>query len=743
MMINERTRKPHRLPRADKAPSLTVAAGLLAAAILGPLPVSAEDGGASDSETGAGVTLPPITVEASDESATGPISGYVARRDLTATKTDTPLIETPQSISVITRDQMDDQGVQTVGEALNYTASVYSGGRPGNRYDSIFIRGFGGFGGGANYVEYLDGMRLQRGLSYAIPSFDQTVLERVEVLRGPASVLYGQANPGGIINMTSKRPTADRFGEVVAGYGSDGYGYSTFDLSGPIDAEQTMLYRVTGVGRYGNGPIDNAEEARGGVAPSFTWKPNADTSLTILSSYQRDPESYYAPFLPVQGTVLPNRTGKIKPDFDPGEHSFDTFQRTQGTVGYLFETALSDALKLRQNLRYLHVDSTFKAVSLASLSADQSTLNRRSTLSREQFDGVTVDNQGEVKFATGPVRHTLLFGVDYQYGNADRELGNGTAPTLNLTAPVYNRIIANPAITSITNQRQQQLGLYGQDQVRFDHWAFLMGLRHDWADTETNVRLGGTDSRQADTALTWRTGLVYLFDFGLAPYASYATSFQPQSGTDAAGSSFKPTEGKQYEAGVKFQPPGTNSSVTVAAFHLTQANVLTTDTQNVGFRVATGEVTAKGVEIEGRASLTRNIDLIGAYSYTDITNTRDNTAAIVGKRPAGAPNHLASLWGNYRVNEGAAAGLGLGAGVRYIGPSAGDNTNSVTVPGYTLVDAAISYDLDHVAPALDGVRVQVNATNLFDKDYVAACSSATTCFYGGGRTVLTSLRYRW
>lgn len=708
----------------------------LAAATLGT-------GAAFAADDPAPQTLAPVTVRGTGETATGPVAGYVARVDRAATKTDTPLIEAPQSITVIPRDQIDDQGAQTVGEALRYTAGVYSDARPGNRYDSMFLRGFGGFGGSANYVEYLDGLKLQRGLSYAVPSFDQTMLERIEVLRGPASVLYGQANPGGLINMTSKRPTADPLHEIVVGYGTDNQKFTSFDLGGALDADKTMLYRVTGVGRAGDGPIDHSKEERFAIAPSFTWKPNGETKVTILSSYQRDPKSYYAPFLPVYGTVLPNRNGQIARDFDPGDPNFDSYDRTQATAGYEIEHAVTDNVKLRQNLRFMHIDSEFRSLSVSALSANQAVLSRRSALVNERVNTLALDNQGEVKFQTGALAHTLLGGIDYQYGNAHRELGNGTAPSLSLLNPVYNLVIADPAVTSIATQKQQQLGFYAQDQMRFGNWAFLLGGRQDWARTETDFDKGGTDSSQNDHAFTWRTGLVYLFDNGLAPYVSYATSFQPQTGTDYAGHAFDPTEGKQYEAGVKFQPKGVNSFITASVYHLTQSNVLTTDTAHSGYSIATGEVTSKGVELEAHASLSQNLDLVASYAYTDITNTKSNNAAILDKRPAGAPKNIAALWAKYGFHEGPATGLGLGAGVRYVGESAADAANTTTVPSVTLVDASVSYDLDHVAPSLAGMRVQLNANNLFDRKYVAACSSATTCFYGSGRTVLATLRYRW
>jgi iron complex outermembrane receptor protein len=697
---------------------------------------------------GGAMTLSPVTVSADgqprNETATGPVDGYVAKRALTATKTDTPIKETPQSISVVTRDQMDDQGAQTVGQALRYTAGVYSDGRAGSRYDSVFMRGFGGYGSTAGYVEYLDGLRMLRGISYAIPTLDENELERVEVLRGPSSVLYGQANPGGIVNMTSKRPTTEPYHEVTMGFGTNDTYYSTYDMGGPVTDDKTVSYRLTGSGRTESADTDHNKSQRIAVAPSFTWQPNADTSLTLLTNYQYDPKSYYAPYLPAYGTVWPNAAvGKISKSFDPGDPNYNSYERTQGSVGYQFEHHIDDKLTVRQNLRYLHVDSTFHAVSLASLSANQATLNRRATVSNENVNTVVVDNQGEVKFETGPVAHTLLTGLDYQWVYANRELGTATTSSLSLTDPVYYRSISSPAITSRTSQLQKQVGVYSQDQMRVGRWALLMGVREDDASVDTDVKLGGTSSSLNKSAFTWRSGLVYLFDNGLAPYASYSTSFQPQTGTTYTGQALDPSEGKQYEVGIRYQPDGMKSSMTVSGYDLTQSNVSVSDTAHTGFYTQTGEITSRGAEVEIKTSVTDNLNVIANYGYTNVVNTKTSDPTALGKHPVGAPKHIASLWGNYEFDRGELAGFGLGGGIRFVGSTAGSTDNSLQVSAYRLYDAMAYYDLKNINPVLEGARLQLNGTNLTNKTYVSGCGSTTTCFYGEGRTIIGSLRYRW
>lgn len=688
---------------------------------------------------GIGVTtLAPVTVEASRETAWGPVTGFVAHRSAAGTKTDTPIIETPQSISVITRDQMEAQGVQGIGSALRYTAGVASDTRgPVGRHDVIYSRGFGGFS-----VEYQDGMRLLAG-NYAIAQLDPYNLERIEVLRGPASVLYGQNNPGGIVNLVSKRPTAEPYHEIQLQTGSFNRKQGAFDLSGPVDGEGRLLYRLTGLARDSNTQVDYTEEQRVSIAPALTWRPDGDTSLTILGRYQREPEGGYFGFVPAQGTFLPNPNGKISSSFYDGDPSFEDFDRKVAAIGYLFEHRLDDVFTLRQNTRYMRIETDWARVASRGLQANLRTLNRQAVTDEESLNAFTLDNQAQAKFSTGALGHTFLFGVDFQRSSSDIILGAGAAPTLDILNPIYNRTIARPPIIQSTDQTQNQIGLYAQDQIQFGQWRLLLGGRHDWADSDTQNRLTATETTKSDHAFTGRAGLVYLFDNGLAPYVSYAESFEPTSGSDFSGAPFKPTTGRQYEAGIKYQPTGFDSFITVAAFELTQQNVLTTDPDHVNFSIQTGEVQARGVEVEGKMSLAAGLSVTAAYTFLDAEVTKSNTANL-GKRPISIPEHTASLWADYTFQRGPWTGAGVGAGVRYVGPTYGNATNTVEVPDYTLFDAGFRYDLERLSNDLKGVRFSVNAANLFDHEHVASCSNAPTlCYYGLRRTVYATLSYRW
>ncbi|MCQ4158978.1 TonB-dependent siderophore receptor [Roseomonas sp. GC11] len=712
-------------------------AGVALAALGAAAPARAQDAAATE--------LPEVQVQGTAWKAWQPIRGYVAPLTTTGTKTDTPLIEAPQSLGVVTRDQMDDQGATTVSQALRYTAGVQGEVRPGVRYDSVYVRGFGGQGTDAAYVNYLDGLRQQRGISYAVPNVDPWLLERIEVLRGPASVLYGQSGSGGIVNLVSRRPTEETIHEVRLEAGSHGLAQTAFDLGGKVTEDGTFLYRLSGIARTAGSQVDYNDEQRIAIAPALTWRPDKETTLTILANYQYDPDSGFYGFVPASGTVLANRNGQLHSNFFSGDPNWNHFERRQASIGYQFERQLDDVWTFRQNFRYQHIDSEFRGISIRSISADGRTLARAAALSIEHVDSFALDNQAQAVFRTGGLEHVVLGGLDYSRASAKRRLGQANVSSLSMFSPAYG--ITVPTINAaLTTQIQDQLGTYLQDQMAYGRWHFTLGIRQDFASSETVTRSSGTHTSQFDTATTWRAGALYRFDNGLAPYASYATSFLPNSGTYSparGGTPFDPTTGQMYEVGVKFQPDGYDSFIQLAGFQITQQNVLTTDPNNTSYSIETGEIRSRGIELEGRATISRNLDLIGTYTYTNAVITSSAVAGVTGNQAPVVPKHMASAWANYRFREGALAGLGVGGGVRYLGTSMGDQANSFHVPAATLYDASIRYDLSRFGGPLEGVEATLNVTNLFDKEYVSSCSSTTACFFGLRRMVLGGIRYTW
>lgn len=716
-------------------------------------------------DNGGAMELQATTISAADraDSPTGPVAGYVATRSLSGTKTDTAVIETPQSISIVTKDQMRAQNAESLNQILRYSAAVVpeTRGATASRLDQLTIRGFAP-------STYLDGLRVPSSRD-ALPQKDAFDLERVEVLRGPASVLYGQGTPSGVINMVTKRPLDTPFHEVGVEYGTFNKKRTTFDLSGPIDDQGVYAYRVAGLFDEADGQVEHTETRRQSLSSAFTWRPDEATSLTLLGHFQKDPQGASYGSVPAWGSVLHSPTGrKIDVDFYDGEKNFEKSDREYYSLGYAFEHHVDDVWTVRQNARYLRAEGVYRSLYNSYLRADYRTSKRSTIATDVDMDAYNLDNQLQAKFDTGPLQHTLLMGLDYQNTSTDTKAGYGSGPDLDIFDPVYGAPVATPAFTTDATSRSEQTGVYLQEQTKWDQWVLLLGGRYDWASTDSTTKTlsSGAKSKSSldSKAFTGRVGLVYLFENGLAPYASYAESFNPQSGTGYGGSVFKPTEGKQYEIGIKYQPPGSNSFITAAIFDLRQSNVPTIDPDpthlcgNGRCNIQDGEQQSRGFELEGKASLNDNLDITAAYAYLDNRASKSNSTAQyapvsdVGVGPAipvkgtttyGLPRHTASAWADYTFHDGQLKGFGAGAGARYVGSSWGDTANTLKVPGYTLFDAAVHYDIANIANPKDNLRLALNATNLANKEYVASCLSYSWCWYGSQRTVQASATYRW
>lgn len=689
---------------------------------------------------GNAAVLPPVTVQGqAPETPWSHVDGYVARRSATGTKSDASILETPQAITTITRDQMEARGVQRDSAALYYAPGVYS--EPygsETRYDSFFLRGFD-----LGRSQYRDGLRMVGG-TWASLRTETYGLERIDLARGPVSVLYGQTNPGGMLNKITKRPTETAVHSIEGVTGSYDQLQGGMDFGGPLDEGKKVLYRFTAMAReadtqyeYGNSGRYVPDD-RQYVAPALTLRPSESTTLTILTDYLYTETA--APFTYALRTTPPQATHVLQ-----GDPNFNTYEYNQYTAGYLFEHRFDNDWAVRQNLRYAAQDILYRNLGVGTLAG--STLPRSASIITEDLRGFTVDNQVEANFGTGPLSHTVVAGLDHQRTNwrtFTRSSAAGSVPALNIANPVYGVNIVHPtAVSGNAVQEADQTGVYAQDQIKYDHWILTLGGRHDWAKTVTDNRFTPSQSAQmSDQANTFRTALSYQFDMGLAPYVSYSESFQPQSGVSFAGNPFVPTTGEQYEFGVKYQPKGFNSFIAGTVYELTQQNVLTQDLVNGGsYRVQTGEVRSRGLELEGVASLAQGLNLIASYTYTDAEVTAANDTSR-GKRPTLVPEHMASLWADYTVQHGEFAGVGFGGGARYIGPTYFNADNTWENKAYTLVDALVRYDLGKLSPAMAGTTVSLNVSNLFDKEY-ATCYSTSGCTWGVGRTVLAKVKYDW
>lgn len=704
---------------------------------LRPLPQDQADGS---------LTLPSLAVTGALESATGPVDGYVARRSATATKTNAAIIETPQSISVVTRDQMDVQGAQTVSEALRYTAGVLTGTGGGQtRFDTVFIRGFGGLSNASNFTKYVDGLGWPH-IPRTSVQMDPYALERVEVLRGPSSVLYGQADPGGFVNMVSKRPTDQAFGELMVQLANHSGRAIGLDLGGPLDEGGALSYRLTGLARDSQTGVDYQKDERQFIAPSVRWALSEDTSLTLQAFYQHDPEQPDTSFVPPAfAGVGPVRSpyGKLPIDYFQGDPNWNRFTRTMKTVGWEFEHAFDEVWSFRQKVRYGEFESDTRQLNNGTPAPNFMTLPRTASRNTADVQTLAADNQLQAQFDTGAIEHTVLVGADWRDSDFLAKAGSGPAPTReNVYEPVYGLPVTPVRLSTRTDSDAQQLGLYLQDQLRLDRWVFLAGLREDRAESSTyntslvtGVRSATTE--QSDRATTGRLGVVYLMDNGFAPYASYTTSFEPVVGADRQGAAFEPTEGRQKEIGIRWQPEEGRTMVTLSAYELTKRNVLTPDpVAPTLYQVQTGEIRSRGFEVEGKVELMAGLNLLASYSRSEVEITKDTVEAKVGKRPLAVPERLSSAWLDYNLAAHGLPGLTVGAGVRHVSSSYGDEYETLKVPSYTLYDAMARYDFD------SDWSLTLNAKNLEDRQYAAACAYGT-CWQGMGRSLQATLKYRW
>ena len=689
------------------------------------------------------------------ERGTGPVVGYLVSQSVTATKTDTPILTTPQSISVVTKDQIEDQGAQNLTEALRYTPGVTIQSFGANAFfDSFKLRGF-------EAPRYLDGLRLPAdNTTFAIPRIETYGLERVEVLKGPSAALYGQSEPGGLLNMVSKRPTSTPQYEVVGSFGSFERFQGAFDIGGPIDKNGEFLYRIVGLARDSNSQTDFVQDNKLFIAPSFTWRPTMDTSFTILSQYQKVKNKGYQQYVPGQVSFLPNPNGRIPYSRYLGEPGPDGYNLEQFAVGYAFEHRFDNNLQFRQNLRYTEVSNDLASVRSEGMAADPANpptnlsnniVNRSYNYVKANAANIALDNQLQADFLTGPLAHKVLFGIDYFDLRSNTDYRTAGIAPIDAFSPVYGAAIPSfaslaPFTFILRDDKLSQAGVYVQDQIKLDRWTLTVSGRQDWANTEFTSKAiyprPGTYPRD-DSAQTGRIGLNYLFDVGLSPYVSYATSFTPNLGADAAGKSFKPTTGEGAEIGVKFKPNGSNFMVTAALFDIRQKDVLTGDPNDFFVNVQTDAVRVRGLELELKGNLTREFELIAGYTHLDPRVT-SSIAGYAGKYMMSTAQDQGSIWGKYTWFDGPLAGLGLGAGVRYVGETYGDNFNTFVIPSYALLDAAISYDFAYMRPDLKGLKAQVNVTNLTNHFYVASCLTGLPyCGLGNARTVLGTLKYNW
>ncbi|SBS64623.1 Ferrichrome-iron receptor precursor [Vibrio splendidus] len=690
-----------------------------------------------------------------EDSSIGPDFSYVGLSSRTATKTDVAIGETPRAISIVTREQMDDRASISIADALQYTPSIqanYFG--EDNKQDWFVIRGFEQ----ANSGLYQDGTRLYSSGFYSW-QIDPFGLERVEVLRGPGSALYGQTPPGGVINVVSKRPQFDGgSGQFAIEYGTDDRKQISLDVNSEVNDK--MAFRLQALGRKNGSRVDGVEAERIFIAPSLAYKFTDDTKITLLTSYQKDDSDPYLQFLPMEGTLTSNPNGKISDSTAVGDTDWETFEREQLSVGYEFEHHFNERTYFMQNTRYSKMDINLRQMYTVGFQLDptKTSILRGATTEEGTSDAFNVDNRIIHNFETGIVEHTLLAGIDFQNIDIDSKdyptdgvaYNLGSDPFVavdgNLLFNIFNPSYGgNVALVNPTNQqpytesdrettktKNNQLGLYLQNQMMIaDKWAVQIGVRYDDSQNKTHNTTTGAKTKVDNEEWTTNFGVAYLMDSGFTPYASYAQSFNPIIEIDANGDPAKPERGEQYEIGLKYQPHSFEGYFNIAAFEVSKENLKRIVSSQL---TQIGEVRNRGIELEAVANVTDEFTLIGNVSFIDSEITEDVNSSHVGNTPSQIADQLASAWANYRFLSGPFDGLTVGAGARYVGDSYADNTETNKVPSYTLFDATVSY-------RVEDYKFQIAAKNLADKEYVATCSGS--CFYGDRRNVIASVTYDW
>ncbi|RKR00190.1 TonB-dependent siderophore receptor [Maricaulis maris] len=664
-----------------------------------------------------------------------------------ATKSDTPVIETPRSVSIETLDQILDRGGVDLSDAYLYSAGVI-GDTYGisTRVDSVQVRGL-------RAPEYRDSLQALFG-SYNNTRSDIYTIEQVEILRGPSAILYGQGSPGGIVNVVSKTPEDEFSGEIVGEVGNHDRYQLAADFTGPLDADGTWLYRGIGVWRETGTQIDHIDEEAITLAPSLTFAPGPDTRLSAIVTYQDINAAAASQFLPIHGTLLPGPDGRhFDANVFTGEPDFDRYDTESVSLTLLAEHRVNANLQLEATVRRTESEADYRQAWISFIGGDRHIRNPDGSLYRDGYmprtfyasqassEQTAADMRARLDFETGAFSHKVLGGLQYQDVTTDNDsaylfaigldfaTGLPDAPYgdsfwFNPYAPSYGAYPSDAIIDAYMSDspesRTQSTGLYLHDQIEHGSWLATVGLRSDWVETDTG------SATQDDDKLSTSFALMYRFDIGLNPYVSYAESFEPVIGTAFDGSAYEPQEGRQYEIGVKYQPPGSRSLVTLSWFDIEQSNLLTADPAHPGFQIQAGVVTITGFEVEA-AWYWDTVSL-------DVSASQLETETLDGYQLASIPEVQASAWLGWQPT-GAWSGFRAGAGVRHVGESQ-NGTDSLETPSYTLVDAMIGYEMD-------AWNFGLHASNLFDEAYFATCLSRGDCFVGEDRTVVARAARRF
>lgn len=664
--------------------------------------------------------LPTVTVQAGAEQSTGtgPLYGYTARLSASAAKMDTPLLETPQSIVIVGAEQIADQKATSLTEALAYAPGVMADPGYANSYDVLYSRGFrlqDGNGG-----VYRDGLKLG-GSGWATGQQEPYGLERIELLKGAASVLYGATAPGGVLNVVTKQPQQDHVNEVIVEGGNYQHRSLAADLGAKLSDDWTG--RLVLLARNADTVVNHIPNNTRYVAPSLRWTPNADTSLT-LQAHHVERRTAYIWGVPAEGSLLPSPYGKLPRERFVGEPGFDHQDTTQSSFGWLLTHKMAEGVSLHHGLRWIDSENHIGFTNLRGPdAADPRVYRRRSFDELETTRGLSADTRLQAEFDAAGMRHKAVAGFDLSNHRIGSKWQMASLAPLNLFDPVYGAAPGDFALAFDDREHQRRVGFYVQDQIKFGALTALAGLRRD----EVNSTLNGESEKTGAT--TGRIGLVWEVAPGVAPFASWSQSFEPVSGTDNDGQRYKPTRGEQAELGIRWQRGAFTASA--AVFDLTQTNVLK-NRPGLDKSVQTGEVHSRGLELEAKGPIARNMQLIASYAYTNAKTARSENTSEIGQPVSSQPRHQAALWA--RFDHVFTPGLQFGVGARYVGSTSDWGGTGAGVPSFTTLDVLVGY-------TTGPWTVRLNINNLADKTTLL-CNGGW-CAYGDGRRATASVAYRW
>ena len=676
----------------------------------------------ADPAEGEGIVLPTLNIDAAADDGMVPLSSAIA------TKTDTPIERIPQAVSVITQESLEQRRPQNLEAAISYAPGVVpSPWGQDARFPEFLIRGFDI----GTYGVYRDGLP-QKVIGFSGFAMEPYSLDGIDVLKGPNAVLYGETDPGGIVNATTKLPTFDPFRSAFLTYGPFDTWQAGVDIGGPLGDGGKLAYRLTGLTRDAETGLANSYNDRQLVAPALTWRPDDATEITVLGNWQKD-KMTPALTLPVAGEDYPAAVGPL-PDWMWHTNPNQSYYEADITsVGYLFSHEFTPALTVRQQARVAWQETDYREFYFNGMRSDTEMTYADFTVN-ETAKTAAIDTQAQIDFDVAGRVSTLLLGIDYSRAEADSAYGYDDSYTIPIADPDVSFDRPRPAIYHDGVETVEQYGLYAHNQISLTDRLFAsFGLRQTWVENRFDDHIGTDDQSQDDQKLVWDIGATYDLDHGITPYASYATGFVVNTGAEFDGSLFEPTEAEQYELGVRWRPETFNALFSAALYQIDKTNVLTTDPDHNGFWVQTGEVRHRGLELEADVSLAGGLSAVAGYSYIDARITSSNDGDE-GNRPALVPEHEASLWANYAFQNARFFGLSAGAGVRYVGASYGDSTNTRETPAYTVFDAALHYQRGAVEGAL-------NVTNLFDRQYYAICRAGGGCALGDERQVQLTVSF--